>query len=155
MQMETVRVNKELLHHLTAKNTCNVIIHTASWLYSKETNEEISDLFKKEAEVINRIDGFEMVCYWRLTSFISNKPNELVSIGEGPNDIEMLRHIGIGVAMGNASEEVKAAPDFVFRTFWKWWINWFYRTLSFNQKKHLRFSVFLIIWKCNSNDYSQ
>ncbi|XRG81106.1 HAD hydrolase family protein [Rossellomorea sp. GAMAL-10_SWC] len=27
--------------------------------------------------------------------------------------MEMLRHIGIGVAMGNASEEVKAAPDFV------------------------------------------
>ena len=35
--------------------------------------------------------------------------SETMAFGDGGNDIEMLRHAGIGVAMGNASDEVKAA----------------------------------------------
>lgn len=81
----------------------------------------LSALFKKEAEVIDWNDGFELVApnvsKWSaieslLRAFQIN-PNEVVAIGDGPNDIEMLRHAGIGVAMGNASEEIKAAADFV------------------------------------------
>ncbi|WP_223282657.1 HAD family hydrolase [Neobacillus kokaensis] len=40
-------------------------------------------------------------------------PKEVAAIGDGPNDIEMLRHVGTGVAMGNAAEEIKVAADFV------------------------------------------
>ncbi|MDF2036264.1 HAD hydrolase family protein [Cytobacillus oceanisediminis] len=40
-------------------------------------------------------------------------PNEVSAIGDGPNDIEMLRHVGTGVAMGNACDRAKAAADFV------------------------------------------
>lgn len=36
-----------------------------------------------------------------------------VAIGDGGNDISMLRHAGIGVAMGQASEAVKAAANYV------------------------------------------
>jgi len=82
---------------------------------------QISTLFNKEAQVINWNNGFELVApnvskwsgiksllhAYRLT------PNEAAAIGDGPNDIEMLRHVGTGVAMGNANEEVKAAADFV------------------------------------------
>ncbi len=39
--------------------------------------------------------------------------SETMAFGDGGNDIEMLRHAGIGVAMGNASDEVKAAADIV------------------------------------------
>ncbi|MFP3126318.1 HAD family hydrolase [Ectobacillus funiculus] len=82
---------------------------------------ELSALFKEEAEVIDWNDGFEMIApnvsKWSgikslLTEFRIS-PNEVVAIGDGPNDIEMLRHVGIGVAMGNASEKVKAAANFV------------------------------------------
>lgn len=38
---------------------------------------------------------------------------ETMAFGDGGNDISMLRHAGIGVAMGNANEEVKAAADYV------------------------------------------
>lgn len=34
-----------------------------------------------------------------------------VGIGDGPNDVEMLKHVGWGVAMGNAVEELKAIAD--------------------------------------------
>ena len=41
------------------------------------------------------------------------KLEETMAFGDGGNDIGMLRHAGIGVAMGNANEEVKAAADYV------------------------------------------
>ena len=38
---------------------------------------------------------------------------ETMAFGDGENDIEMLKFAGIGVAMGNANDEVKAAADYV------------------------------------------
>ena len=38
---------------------------------------------------------------------------ETMSVGDGGNDLEMLTHTGISVAMGNAPEEVKAIADYV------------------------------------------
>ena len=37
------------------------------------------------------------------------KLEETMSFGDGGNDISMLRHAAIGVAMGQAKEDVKAA----------------------------------------------
>lgn len=39
--------------------------------------------------------------------------DETMAFGDGGNDIPMLRHAGIGVAMGNAAPEVQAAADYV------------------------------------------
>ena len=36
-----------------------------------------------------------------------------MAFGDGGNDIGMLRHCKVGVAMGNASATVKQAADFV------------------------------------------
>lgn len=41
---------------------------------------------------------------------------ECMALGDGENDITMLRYAGIGVAMGNAADEVKAAADYVTGT---------------------------------------
>ena len=41
------------------------------------------------------------------------KLEETMSFGDGGNDISMLRHAAIGVAMGQAKEDVKAAADYV------------------------------------------
>lgn len=160
LQTNTVRLNEVRFHHLTAKNPCNVIIHTESGIYCKETSEEIdywtkigqmpplyigdlrqanyqdvlkysirtgtpcpefSALFKKEAKVIDWNDGFELVApnvsKWSAIKCLLHaygiSSNEAAAIGDGPNDIEMLTHVGTGVAMGNASEEIKAAADIV------------------------------------------
>ena len=37
---------------------------------------------------------------------------EVMAFGDGGNDISMLRHAGIGVAMGNANNDVKAASNY-------------------------------------------
>lgn len=36
-----------------------------------------------------------------------------MAVGDGGNDLTMLRHAGIGVAMGNSNDEVKVAADFI------------------------------------------
>ena len=36
-----------------------------------------------------------------------------MAFGDGGNDISMLQHAGLGVAMGNAKEEVKQKADYV------------------------------------------
>jgi 5-amino-6-(5-phospho-D-ribitylamino)uracil phosphatase len=44
------------------------------------------------------------------------EPLQVAAIGDGLNDVEMLREAGIGIAMGNASAEVKSAADWVTGT---------------------------------------
>lgn len=40
-------------------------------------------------------------------------PEEIIAFGDGENDMEMLQFAGIGVAMGNAEEQVKQAADYI------------------------------------------
>jgi hydroxymethylpyrimidine pyrophosphatase-like HAD family hydrolase len=40
-------------------------------------------------------------------------PEEVVTIGNGLNDIEMLESAGLGIAMGNALDIVKESADWV------------------------------------------
>ena len=47
----------------------------------------------------------------RLLSSLSLERENLLAFGDGYNDISMLRYAGLGVAMANASEEVKKAAD--------------------------------------------
>ena len=43
-------------------------------------------------------------------------PTEMVAIGDAENDMAMLRLVGLGIAMGNASLEVQAVADWVTDT---------------------------------------
>lgn len=49
----------------------------------------------------------------RMIEHFGIKLSETMAFGDGANDVEMLRHVGIGVAMGNASAEVQASADYV------------------------------------------
>jgi phosphoglycolate phosphatase len=40
-------------------------------------------------------------------------PEDFLAIGDAVNDVEMIRRAGIGVAVGNAHPDAKAAADFV------------------------------------------
>jgi hydroxymethylpyrimidine pyrophosphatase-like HAD family hydrolase len=40
-------------------------------------------------------------------------PDEAVAFGDGLNDMEMLSLVGMGVAMGNARDELKQVADMV------------------------------------------
>lgn len=57
--------------------------------------------------------GSKAVGIGRMLTWFSLKPQEIMAIGDGTNDMEMLQYAGIGVAMGNAGEAVKACADYV------------------------------------------
>lgn len=48
-----------------------------------------------------------------LIKHLDIKPEEVVTIGNGTNDIEMLKAAGLGIAMGNAPDTVKQSADWV------------------------------------------
>lgn len=57
---------------------------------------------------ISKKVGVEIFC-----EYFGFHVSETMSFGDGGNDIEMLKHTAIGVAMGNAPDEVKAVADYV------------------------------------------
>lgn len=44
------------------------------------------------------------------------KPAEIVAMGDNYNDVEMIQFAGMGVAMGNAPDDIKAKADYVTDT---------------------------------------
>lgn len=66
---------------------------------------EICHPLAKKSDAVNFLRE-----YWGL------KKEEIMAIGDQNNDIELLKAGGIGVAMGNATDELKAVADYVTDT---------------------------------------
>lgn len=49
----------------------------------------------------------------RVAAILGIPREETIAIGDGENDISMLRWAGLGIAMANAPENVKAAADVI------------------------------------------
>lgn len=62
---------------------------------------------------VNSVNAGKGKALMALCAALGIDPAQTVAFGDGSNDIEMLRMAGLGVAMANASEEVKAAADCV------------------------------------------
>ena len=60
------------------------------------------------AEGVNKAAGIRS-----FADYLGLDLSETMAFGDGGNDIPMLRAAGIGVAMGNASDEVKSYADYV------------------------------------------
>ena len=52
----------------------------------------------------------------QLAKFYQISPDEVMCIGDSENDLSMIEFAGIGVAMGNAMDQVKEVADFVTKT---------------------------------------
>ena len=58
--------------------------------------------------IINKGQGVRDVC-----RAIGISPEEVIAFGDAPNDIPMIEAAGMGVAMGNADDRVKACADYI------------------------------------------
>ncbi|MFV0381844.1 MAG: HAD family hydrolase [Breznakia sp.] len=56
----------------------------------------------------SKADGIQMIA-----NVCKMGMDEIIAFGDNYNDIQMLQAVGIGVAMGNAMEEVKAIADYI------------------------------------------
>lgn len=60
--------------------------------------------------------GSKRVGMEKILAYYHIFPEECIAFGDGGNDIPMLQYAGVGVAMGNAREEVRRQADFVTRS---------------------------------------
>ena len=49
----------------------------------------------------------------KIGEYFGIKVEEMMAIGDGGNDISMIKYAGAGVAMGNAGDDVKLVADFI------------------------------------------
>lgn len=49
----------------------------------------------------------------KIVEFLGATREDTIAFGDGPNDFEMIEYAGIGVAMGNASDDLKAKADVI------------------------------------------
>ena len=59
------------------------------------------------------VGGNKSIGMEKILAYFGISREETMAFGDGGNDIPMLEYAGIGVAMGNASEEVQRHADFV------------------------------------------
>jgi len=57
---------------------------------------------------INKATGIDVVL-----NYFKAELNDTIAIGDGNNDLEMLQHVGLGIAMGNAVTQLKEVADYV------------------------------------------
>ena len=100
----------------------NKILTAGEPNYLQETYKEMMEPFKDTlscmftapfyfeftAKGIDKAKALETV----LTKLGVNK-EEIVAFGDGHNDISMVRYAGVGIAMGNAVQELKDIADYV------------------------------------------
>ena len=70
----------------------------------------ISSSFKDNLE-INALGATKGDAILRLARYLGLKPEETMGFGDGGNDLTMMKKAGVGVAMGNAEEEIKEASN--------------------------------------------
>ena len=60
---------------------------------------------------IGHPDGSKGAALSHLAESLRVKREEVVAVGDGPNDVDMILWAGLGVAMGNAPEQIKSSAD--------------------------------------------
>ncbi len=120
-QMPVIGVGENLLQELPAEVV--KLLATGEPEVLERTEHEMSAALKEKGVWIYRSAPFflEMVpagidkaeSLKRLLRLLGLQENQMVCVGDGGNDISMIRLAGVGVAMANAPERVKEAADWV------------------------------------------
>ena len=89
--------------------------HGLKELESLNTNMEIVSSWNDNFEVMrNGSTKGDAVRY--LANYFGIDKEEVMCIGDSENDLSMIKYAGTGVAMGNASEDIKSVADYVTDT---------------------------------------
>ncbi len=62
---------------------------------------------------VNSKKGMKEVGMKFLVDYLQIDKEDIIAIGDGYNDISMIKYAGIGVAMGNGRDEIKEAADII------------------------------------------
>lgn len=79
------------------------------------SHAKITAWWDRAADIIPA-DGGKGKAVEKVLAYYGLEKEEAIAFGDGNNDIELLQAVGLGVAMGNASEELKAVADDICET---------------------------------------
>ena len=85
------------------------VIETKRWLedtFKGMVSAELAYDFSLEIGGSSKVEALKWVA-----EFYGIKSEQIIAIGDGENDKEMLKYAGLGVAMGNAMDRVKKSAD--------------------------------------------
>ena len=71
---------------------------------------DVARWHKTAVDILSRTVNKWTGCQWVLTQ-TGFRPDQAVAFGDGINDIQMLKGVGLGIAMGNAHPDLKAVAD--------------------------------------------
>ena len=91
--------------YIDAEREAELLTHVLTDCIACRWHPYFADINPKKC---NKATGME-----RFLSYFGIERAHTMAFGDGGNDISMLKHAAIGVAMGNAQDEVKAVADYV------------------------------------------
>ncbi|MCL2528215.1 MAG: HAD family hydrolase [Defluviitaleaceae bacterium] len=94
---------KIFTYNLTAEDMVFIQKHMPPCAYMVTAVDGVVMISHKEATKSNAVAA--LAAHWGINQ------SEIVAFGDDLNDVDMLTYAGIGIAMGNALEEVKAVAD--------------------------------------------
>ena len=102
-------------HDMDAEKLCVLINNPeeAQFVESHLPEELYLSLARDGLGMIMNRDATKAKALTCLARIWNIEPGEIAAFGDDQNDIDMLQYAGIGVAMGNALAEVKAAADYI------------------------------------------
>lgn len=88
--------------------TFSAVMKTLQKIEGLETCKSLDTSFDVMAKGVTKATGIEAI-----RAYYDIPLEHVIAFGDNENDMDMISYAGIGVAMGNAMEELKAAADFV------------------------------------------
>ena len=107
IEFKDISVDAEKIYMLIENDADVEFLSTLvpSDLYLSVSRDNFAQIMDKKATQYNAVVA--LAKYWDIA------PNEIVAFGDDSIDIEMIRECGIGVAVSNAIDTVKAAADYI------------------------------------------
>ncbi|WP_017660504.1 Cof-type HAD-IIB family hydrolase [Baaleninema simplex] len=91
------------------------LLHQIRQRYTRQqlyTTTSVATFFEAAHPDVNKGDAVRYIA----EACLGLRPENVMAVGDNWNDLEMLKYAGIGVAMGDAPDEVKAIADWVAPT---------------------------------------
>ncbi len=122
--------DQDLIDYFAISNQLVEVVEDFDDLRKEEIYQIMMGCYKEEYDqVLNDVEGAKITAWWpravdiipsnggkgsgveKVLEYYHLKKEEAIAFGDGTNDIEMLQAVGTGVAMGNATNDVKDIAD--------------------------------------------
>jgi Cof subfamily protein (haloacid dehalogenase superfamily) len=107
--LDDLPINKLILYNAAGTQT----IASLRWQLNAQINGAISQVVVNDALEILPPGQNKGGALKQLLKDLKIAPEQVMAIGDGENDIEMLQQVGMGIAVGNAKEKLKAVAKHV------------------------------------------